>query len=151
MQRAGTMLAERIEVIPRAVALMPREAVGGIFAVVLHGDSIAGHLGEDRCGAYGDGDGVPPDNGSLICARQAGNGKSVDKQYPGRRDKRADGAAHCQVCRLQNVDGVDFIDVRNPEAIGDCSDDDSVVREITPAGDSYLKWRRLCSRNREVV
>ena len=94
----------------RPVPLVPREPVAREACVHLVADPVARHLGHDRCGGDGRGDGVAVDDRPLRVGRLA-DGQGVDQQVVRRLGQVGQRLAHGELGGLQDVDPVDDLDL----------------------------------------
>ena len=99
------------------IALVTRQSIAGIFPIHLHHLPVAGHLGDDGGSADG-GHALVTLHHRLGGTRQLGAAIAIDQCQLRQRVERLNRALHGQKAGLQNVDEVDFLDLRARNAPG---------------------------------
>jgi len=117
----------------RAISLVRGESILWILAVQLDQKPVARYLRDDGRGADGRAEPVAVDNAALGVG-DIRNVNVIDKDELWRWPQREHRLAHRQARRLENVDTVDQLDIRDPDADGDGTFEDSMVDALPLSG-----------------
>lgn len=151
VQGARAELGEGFEVLGRAVSFVTGESIVWVLPVEVLHELVAGDLGEDTGGGDAEAEGVAVDDGG-VGETEVRDRQAIDEDGVGGRVQSQEGFPHGAVRGLQDVQGVDRLDVDGVEAIAEARQ--GAKRGVeAPAlrGGELLRVRQSLERRRQSL